>query len=221
MINAKIIIGQYRPGFRRNFRYRLISIQRFLKSTRLYKTNCLKRSNQLQILYDVLLFIVLILSFHFLYLFWSRGGFYPLGAFVKQFFSLASHHLFLQSKVMLDLTGIEYTTREQTFYITNILGSTSWVEVSPACTSLKQWLHWVFLMILFPGPWRHKLWYIPIGLVIIQGISILRITGLACAVYRWPGSFPFFHDYVFKGLFYGTIFLMWVIWTEFLRKKHR
>lgn len=168
-----------------------------------------------------MLFVLLIISFHFLYILWSSGGFYPLGTLVEELFTLASHSLFIQSKTLLDITGIEYTTRDQTFYIANILGSTSWVEVSPACTSLKQWLHWVFLMVLFPGPWRHKLWYIPTGLLIIQGISILRITGLACAVYRWPGSFPFFHDYVFKGLFYGVIFLMWVVWAEFFRKQHR
>lgn len=188
-------------------RRRLISLQRFLKS------------NQLQPLTDVLLFALLIVSFHFLYIFWAYSGFYPFGTLVHELFSVASHHLFLQSKALLDFIGIDYTTRHQTFYIANILGSTSWVEVSPACTSLKQWLHWVFLMVLFPGPWRHKLWYIPIGLLIIQGIGILRITGLACAVYKWPGSFPFFHDYVYKGLFYGVIFLMWVVWAEYFRKK--
>lgn len=168
---------------------------------------------------DVILFVVLLLSFHFFYIFWSNCEFYPFGTVVSELFIVASHQLFQQSKALLDLTGIEFTTCGQTFFIANISGGTSWLEVSPGCTSLKQWLHWLFLMILFPGPWRHKWWYIPLGLLIIQGMSILRISGIACAIYRWPGSFSFFHDYVFKGLFYGGIFLMWVVWVEIFRQQ--
>ncbi len=175
--------------------------------------------SRLQVLSDALLFVVLLLGFHLIYLFWSGSGFYPVESLVKELFHKASHLLFWQSAYLLNLTGIDYSTDAQTFYITNSEGGISWLEVSPGCTSLKQWLHWIVLMIFFPGPWRHKWWYIPLGVLIIQAISIVRITGLACAIYQWPGSFHFFHDYIFKLLFYGTIFLMWLLWVECFRNK--
>ncbi len=174
---------------------------------------------RMQPLADALLFVVLLTGFHFIYLFWSKNGFYPFESQVIELFARASRQLFIQSDYLLHHTGIEYITDNQTFYITNNEGGFSWLEVSPGCTSLKQWLHWIVLMIVFPGPRRHKWWYIPLGVLIIQAISIVRITGLVCAIYQWPGSFSFFHDYIFKLLFYGTIFLMWLLWVECFRYK--
>lgn len=181
--------------------------------------NQLKSNKHLKPLWDVVLFAVLLFSFHFIYLAWSSAGFYPIGEAVNQFFNWGSRLLFNQSKFVIDLMGIDYYAEVQTFYITANDGSSTWLEVAPGCTAMKQWMHWVFLMALFPGPWRHKAWYIPLGLLVIQLVSIIRISGLALTLTIRPDQFHFFHDYIFKTLFYASIFLMWVIWVEFFRSK--
>jgi exosortase/archaeosortase family protein len=107
------------------------------------------------------------------------------------------------------------TDSQQTIWVTSMNGNPAYVRVTPECTSLKQWMHWIFLMLLFPGPWKHKLWYIPLGLVVIHFVNVWRIFGLGLTLIPWPMQFNMFHDYFFRPIFYLIIFLMWLIWAEF------
>ena len=76
-------------------------------------------------------------------------------------------------------------------------------------------------MLIFPGPWKHKAWFIPAGLVIIEWTNVVRICGILIAQIPWPGpnTFHIAHDYVFKAFFYFIIFLMWVLWVEKFKNK--
>ena len=80
-------------------------------------------------------------------------------------------------------------------------------------------------MLIFPGPWKHKAWYIPAGLVIIEWTNVVRICGVLLMQVWWPNihihlfgndinTFRLAHDYIFKVFFYLIIFLMWVLWVE-------
>lgn len=167
---------------------------------------------------NILYFFILLLSFHYIYLYWAQNlNFYPLRNQVDNLFILASDLLFNQSVWVLEnILQIEINTAGQTIYVNDYKG---YVDVSPGCTSLKQWMHWLFIMIIFPGPWKHKLWYIPLGLVFIQFINVFRIVGLAVMIIPWPEHFHLFHDYFFKPIFYFFIFLMWVVWAEYFVLK--
>lgn len=169
---------------------------------------------------DILLFALLIGSFHYIYCFWSSSGFYPFKEQVDALFVASSRLLFDQTTHILSLfPDLHFYTHDQTVFVTGHSGKVGYVAIEPGCTSLKQWMHWLFLMILFPGPWRHKWWYIPSGLLIIHGINVVRMTGLALTLAPWPEHFHFFHDYVFKGMFYFVIFCMWLLWVEFFSTR--
>lgn len=172
-------------------------------------------------LIDVSLFAVLIFSFHFLYNAWVNVNFYPFRAQVDWLFREDSALLFDQSCwILRHIFGIDIVTYEQTIHILSNQNQITYVEVAPGCTSLKQWMHWLFLMLLFPGPWKHKLWYIPLGLVVIQFVNVIRIVGLSLLLIPYPNSFEFLHNYIFKTFFYFMIFLMWLVWVEcFVHRK--
>lgn len=169
---------------------------------------------------DVGFFAILLMGFHYLYLFWAHTDFYPFRAQVDQLFDFASAILFDQSAwVVKHVFHLNHTTEGQTIWVVTHAGGWGYVEVSPGCTSLKQWMHWIFLMVLFPGPWKHKLWYIPLGIVVIHFVNLIRIVGLALTLIPWPDQFHFFHDYIFKTFFYFMIFVMWVVWVEKVRSR--
>lgn len=170
-----------------------------------------------QTYFDVGLFIVLIFSFHLLYLFWNEViDYWPIKGAVDKLFVWASALLFDQSTWTLEnVFKVDIFTKDQTIFFMNKENWFSHVTVAPECTSLKQWLHWLFLMLIFPGPWKHKAWYIPLGLVIVEFINVARVVGISLFLIRFPHDFEFAHDYVFKTLFYVVIFLMWVVWVEF------
>lgn len=166
---------------------------------------------------NVGLFIVLIISFHFIYLGWQALGYWPVEKWVNQLMVWSVNMLYSQACWVLDhVFHIDLTTiaSARLLATTNSEGGWARVVIAPECASLKQWMHWIFLMVLFPGPWKHKLWYIPIGLVIIEWTNVIRICGILMMQIPWPNSFHIAHDYIFKVFFYFVIFLMWVLWVE-------
>ena len=177
-----------------------------------------------QSLFDVGLFFVLIFSFHILYVIWEGPmDFWPIKGTVDKLFVWASALLFDQSTWTLEhIFRMDFVTKDQTIFFLNNEGSYSAVTVAPECTSLKQWMHWLFLMLIFPGPWKHKAWYIPLGLVIVEFTNVVRIVGICLFLRPFPNSFALAHDVIFKIMFYVVIFLMWMIWVEkFLHKKDK
>lgn len=166
---------------------------------------------------NVGLFILLIISFHFLYLGWQAVGYWPIGKLVYSLMVWSVDLVYSQSCWVLDhIFHIDITTISQQRLIATVNKNGGWAQVviAPECASLKQWMHWIFLMLLFPGPWKHKLWYIPAGLVIIEWTNVVRICGILLMQIPWPNSFHLAHDYIFKFFFYLVIFLMWVLWVE-------
>ena len=166
---------------------------------------------------NVGLFIVLIISFHFIYLGWQVLDYWPVEKWVNQPMVWSVNMLYSQACWVLDhVFHIDLTTISSARLLatTNSEGGWARVVIAPECASLKQWMHWIFLMVLFPGPWKHKLWYIPIGLVIIEWTNVIRICGILMMQIPWPNSFHIAHDYIFKVFFYFVIFLMWVLWVE-------
>ena len=107
---------------------------------------------------DVALFIVLIFSFHFLYLGWQALNYFPISGVIDKLFDSASTLLFNQSCWVLEhIFNVDIVTHEHIIGVINCNNKYSLINVAPDCTSLKQWLHWIFLMLIFPGPLKHKL----------------------------------------------------------------
>ena len=170
------------------------------------------------------LFVILIISFHFIYLGWQGIGYWPIKGAIDKLSLWSVDMVYGQSCWLLQhVFGIDITTitPERLIAALDKEGGFARIVVAPECASLKQWLHWLFLMLLFPGPWKHKAWYIPAGLVIIEWTNVVRICGILMMLIQWPGpnTFHIAHDYVFKVFFYLVIFLMWVLWVEKFKNK--
>lgn len=177
---------------------------------------------------NVGLFILLIISFHFLYIGWQALDYWPIKGVVDKLMVWSVDMAFSQSCWLLDhVFRIDITTISSQRLIAALNKDGGWARViiAPECASLKQWLHWIFLMVIFPGPLKHKLWYIPVGLVIIEWTNVIRICGVLLMGIWWPNihihiggsdidTFQLAHDYIFKLFFYFVIFLMWVLWVE-------
>ena len=69
-------------------------------------------------------------------------------------------------------------------------------------------------VLAFPGPWKKKTWFIPLGIVSIYLINSLRVIGLAVNHMFSQSSFDFNHKYTFTILVYGAIFYFWMIWVN-------
>jgi len=87
------------------------------------------------------------------------------------------------------------------------------------CSGLKQSFIWLMLMLTVRGGWKQKTWYIPLGWVCCYAFNILRIFLIALLIEFHPTWFHVLHDYIFKYLFYGGMFVLWVIFVERIRPR--
>lgn len=109
----------------------------------------------------------------------------------------------------LEITNYLYET---TIYHPNGEG----VRIVWGCNGIKQSFIFAMIMLFARGPMKHKLWFIPLGLVCVYLINVSRLLFLTYIVRDYPESFEFWHGGVTKYGFYGLIFLMWVFWNDYL-----
>ena len=103
-----------------------------------------------------------------------------------------------------------YMTDIHTIHFTSGSGTT----IVWACTALKQSFIWLCLILTVRGGWKHKWWFIPFGWLCCYLFNILRIFIIALFIEHHPEWFHVLHDYIFKYLFYGMLFGLWVWFVE-------
>lgn len=94
--------------------------------------------------------------------------------------------------------------------------------VAESCSGLKQFFQVAVLFILYPGPWKHKAWFIPLGFVAIHLTNIFRVLVLSLWMAHDVPHWDFAHDWIMRPMYYVVIFGLWYVWNErFMRKQHK
>jgi len=168
---------------------------------------------------DVAIFAVILVGFHF-------GWRYFVGDLLRIPFIFnsakgLSYEVFLRSQWVLDVLQVNYTAfdhmsigasiKNNVIFLPEVNG---FVSVNLSCSGLKQFYQFFFLMLLYPGPWRHKLWFIPFGLLVIHLVNIGRIVVMVFVTINDSARWDMWHDNVVRPFFYVVMFLLWVWWNE-------
>jgi exosortase/archaeosortase family protein len=172
------------------------------------------RKYKLYALRDVAIFVIITVFFHYIWWHGLKDLLLHILAF-QNTENFLTQHVFLQSVWFLK-SVLQFPISTSGYTI--IMENNGAVEILGDCSGLKQFYQWIILMILFPGPWLKKLWYIPVGLIIIHIVNIFRIVVLCISVIYWPDKWDLLHDSILRPFFYIVIFAMWVIWVEKLAK---
>lgn len=178
---------------------------------------------------EVGLFMIILLVVHFLYRMLARNDFQVLGVQLipHNIYNYVATILFKNSLwINKHILGLHFVTNGNNFYFLNSNYPIEhnvyrgWVGVGESCSGLKQFIQFISLMILFPGPWKHKLWFIPAGVLIIHIVNVFRIVSLSVivSIFDSQNAFTFSHDWILRPFFYVVIFGMWVFWTEKIMK---
>lgn len=94
------------------------------------------------------------------------------------------------------------------------------MQIVDTCSAFKQYYQVLVLFILFPGQWKHKLWFIPMSIFVMFATNIFRIVALSLIMVWKPEFWDFSHTWILRPFFYVILFLLWVWWVEcFSRKK--
>ncbi|MEI6021418.1 MAG: exosortase family protein XrtF [Bacteroidota bacterium] len=99
------------------------------------------------------------------------------------------------------------------FQVVGVDGSNG-VWIGSNCNAIKLFGLFAVFIVAYPGPVKHKLWYIPLGIVLIHVLNIFRVAALAIIAKTSPAYLDFNHTYTFTLIVYGFIFLLWMIWVN-------
>lgn len=176
------------------------------------KTSAFIEKEKLRPLVDVFIFVVIIYGFHLIWKallpYFTNMGFYQSSTnFMEQ-------HVYNQSTWFIkNILGIEFNTIDKTMYFPD----NRFIRITSGCSGLKLFYEWIILMMLYPGPWRPKIWFIPLGMIIVHLTNLFRVIILAVIIMWKPDYWDFSHDYILRPFFYFIMFLMWMFWEEKFR----
>jgi len=168
---------------------------------------------------DVAIFMIILIIFHVIWRSFVSNIFTV--DFIRSSADWLAIQVYRESKWVLELFNVNVTAfdqlnigghlRKNVFYYANNNG---YVAVNSSCSGLKQFYQWFFLMMLFPGQWKHKVWFIPMGLVIIHLVNVFRIITMVIVTIYLSQYWDFIHDWVMRPFFYVVMFTLWVWWNE-------
>ena len=88
------------------------------------------------------------------------------------------------------------------------------LQEQPLCTALKQVIQFTLLLLIYPGPLKYKIWYLPLSWVILLVSAIIHLVILALTLAWTPSNYMLMHIYISRWFFFGMYFIIWLIWEE-------
>ena len=106
------------------------------------------------------------------------------------------------------------------FQVFGIDGSNG-VWIGGPCNGITLMFLFAIFVIAYPGNVKNKLWYVPLGILIVHTINIIRIIALALIAKYDYTYLDFNHTYTFTFLAYSAVFGLWMIWVNKLSNTNK
>ena len=163
-------------------------------------------------------FCLITVVIHFSWRFWAiQLNYFPVKGFMVAISGFLTDQVYDQSLwVVKNILRMNIEAYANVMLCDNGAG----ISVVESCSGVKQIMQFALLMLVFPGPWKHKLWYIPMGMIIVHFTNILRISILVVVAKHSPANIEYVHDTYVRIMFYVVIFILWLIWKMTVLKKN-
>jgi exosortase family protein XrtF len=90
----------------------------------------------------------------------------------------------------------------------------SFLWIGDRCDGLSVMVVFALFIAAFPGPWKHKPWFIALGVLAVHLTNVLRVAALCIVVTIDYELLNFQHDYTFQVIVYGVVLLLWYVWVR-------
>ncbi|MEI6433576.1 MAG: exosortase/archaeosortase family protein [Bacteroidota bacterium] len=161
---------------------------------------------------DILTFLFLTLLIHFGWRFWeNKLGLFPIHNFMTTIMNWLANEVLYQSTWALNtFMGYKVTITG------NLMEFPSGYDISinSSCSGMKQIMQFVLLMLIYRGPWLKKLWFIPLGALLVHITNLFRIFLSGVLSMNHPEWMKFAHDNVLRWMFYLVICGLWLFWVK-------
>lgn len=117
---------------------------------------------------------------------------------------------FVLRSIGYDLTTYEPEPFRNRIGIEGSLG----VFIGEPCDGFILFALFLAFIVAYPGALKHKIWFIPLGILLIHLINALRVIALVLIMRKHPQWLSFNHDYTFTIIVYAFVFLLWWVWIN-------
>jgi len=144
------------------------------------------------------------------------------GFFIQQYYPTAdpfTRALTYQIVWLLSLfdSSVTYYPSSYIEYITIANDRQNMIYVYEGCNSINVMIVYVCFLIAFKGPRRLLLRFVIVGIVGIYSLNLLRIGLLYAVAFYFPEQLYFFHKYLFTGIIYVMVFVLWFYWVRAIK----
>jgi len=123
-------------------------------------------------------------------------------------------HIVAHAKSGLSFLGYHLTETPNMAWNHIAIEGTGGVLIGAPCDGIILFTLFSIFVVAFPGSLKHKLWFIPLGILSIHIVNVMRVIALAVIVSIDESWLSFNHDYTFTILTYAWVFTLWVIWVK-------
>jgi exosortase family protein XrtF len=89
------------------------------------------------------------------------------------------------------------------------------IKVVDGCNGLSVLGLFVGFVVAYPGSVARRMWFIPLGVLVIYVVNVGRLVTLAATQVHWPAGFDFLHDQAITTFLYVVVFGLWVVWVRY------
>jgi exosortase/archaeosortase family protein len=127
------------------------------------------------------------------------------------------YHLFLSgvrffSIFFIELFGYKIVSGYRSIAIIGTYG----IVIGNHCVGFGISYGFSSLILAYPGSWKSKTWFIPLGILIIMLINAGRVAALVISGFRSGVIMQVEQHDFFNYIIYVIIFLMWLAWVKFI-----
>tara|TARA_B110000459_G_scaffold36168_1_gene38492 strand:+ start:1464 stop:2021 length:558 start_codon:yes stop_codon:yes gene_type:complete len=105
------------------------------------------------------------------------------------------------------------------YHKVGIHGAYAIVIVGRGCNAVELFALFAGFILVFEGNWKHKIWFIPLGILFIHTLNVGRILSLIFIGTVSKSLLEFNHKYTFTIVMYIITFIGWMIWVKYFSSK--
>lgn len=97
----------------------------------------------------------------------------------------------------------------------------SYFFITLPCNGYKVYGQFLCVILFYFGPWKKKLWYIPLGIFVLMVINGIRLITLYFVGRELPGFYDFYHVEGSRYIMYPLIFILFMIWERKINRPYQ
>lgn len=102
-----------------------------------------------------------------------------------------------------------------------MMDPTNGIVITNPCLGMG--LYWMFIafVLSFPTNYKSKLWFLPLGLLLIFSVHVIRIAFLGVVYLYYADVFVFTHLYISRIFLFGSTILICFLWVALGTRKRK